>query len=133
MDPAQEPHPDRRVLAQLCWSAQTFPTTPQITGHFQVGMPTLNAGATPGLPQQVFCQHFQLNAQRAMESMETYSPWRADDGCSSHPGRFMRAASSWFPWSPSEDLQPCALGVNKDLLFLIRDLMILSMGRRLQT
>jgi len=43
----------------------------------------------------------------------------------------MRAASSWFPWPPSKDLQPGAPGANKDLLFVIRDLTSPSMGSRL--
>lgn len=38
-----------------------------------------------------------------------------------------------FPGHPPRIYSPCALRMNKDLLFLIRDLMILSVGRRLQT
>lgn len=69
MDPAQELHPDRRVLAGLHPSAQTLPIIPQITGNFPGGAPTLNVGATPGLPQQGFCQCFQHKAQMINNSL----------------------------------------------------------------
>lgn len=48
MDPAQELHADRRVLAGLHPCAQTLPTIPQITGHFSGGCTNSKRGCDPG-------------------------------------------------------------------------------------
>lgn len=49
------------------------------------------------------------------------------------PGDLLEQPVLGFPGHPPRIYSPCALRMNKDLLFLIRDLMILSVGRRLQT
>lgn len=44
-----------------------------------------------------------------------YSSQRAHLAHSKTTGKLMRAASSWFPWSPSVNIQTSAMAVKMDI------------------